>query len=269
MTTVTREDVAHASDLRRLAATLDVAAPSSHIPPLWHWATFLDDVATASLGDDGHPRAGGLIENPPHPRRMFAGARMVLHEPLPLDTPMTRLSEVGEITHKEGRSGPLAFVTVTHRYVVAGDEVAVEEQDLVYRPASDGPQPVPSADPEPPTDEPAPQWRLERTFEETRLFRFSALTFNTHRIHYDHPYTTGVEGYPGLVVHGPMLAIYLLELVRGHAGDGGVASLSFRAKAPAFIGQPVDFIGWLDGVDARLEARRHGTTLMEAAATLR
>lgn len=269
MATVTRDDVAHATDLRRLAATLDVEAPTTVVPALWQWATFLDDVPTASLGDDGHPRAGGLIENPPYPRRMFAGGRMTLHTPLPLDTQLTRVSEVGEITHKEGRSGALAFVTVTHRYLAAGQELAVEEQDLVYRPASDGPQPAQAPDPDPPADEQAAQWHLARTFEETRLFRFSALTFNTHRIHYDHRYTTEIEGYPGLVVHGPMLAIFMLELVRVNAGDEAVASLSFRAKTPAFVGQTVDFLGWVDDRDVRLEARRGGTTLMEASATLR
>lgn len=268
-----RTDVVHSGDVARLAATLDVPTPVA-VPPLWHWTSFLDRSATATLGLDGHPRGGGLISDPPYPRRMFAGGRMRWDTPLPLDTPIRRTASVGEVVHKEGGRGPLAFVTVEMTYSVDGQRLAVEEQDLVYLPATPPPSPAaapssgqPSAPDEP--EGPAPDLSVEVTFHETALFRFSALTFNTHRIHYDLPYTRDVEGHPGLVVHGPLLVMRLLDVVRDAHGDDAVERLAFRAVAPTYCGATVGFAGWHADQDVRLEASDGGRTLMKADVTLR
>jgi 3-methylfumaryl-CoA hydratase len=206
-----------------LAATLDVSPPDT-VPPLCHWTSFLDRSPTATLGPDGHPREGGLIPDPPYPRRMFAGGRMRWNAPLPLDTPIRRTTTVGEVVRKEGGRGPLAFVTVEMTYSVDGQPLAVEEQDLVYLPdAPQSPAPVPNGAKAPRVEEApgaTPDLFASVTFHETTLFRFSALTFNTHRIHYDLPYTRDIEGHPGLVVHGPMLVMRLLDVVRAaHRND--------------------------------------------------
>lgn len=272
-----RVDVVHGGDLVRLAATLDEAAPAAGtVPPLWHWTSFLERSASATLGEDGHPRSGGLIADPPHPRRMFAGGRLTWLAPFPSDVDVMRVAEVGEIVHKEGSNGPLAFVTVTLRYLVDGTEVLTEEQDLVYLPERDPAAPKPAPAPvREPEDAVAPLWSESVAFGQVQLFRFSALTFNAHRIHYDLPYATGVEGYPGTVIHGPLLITRLLEPVRRRFGDEALSTLSFRAKSPAFCGEGISFVAFDDGMDdgggrrLRLVARRGGLVLMEATAVLR
>ncbi len=277
-----RIDTVRHDVLARLAASLDIPAPEGAVPPLWHWTAFLDAVPTRSLGPDGHPRSGGLIPDPPYPRRMFAGGRLHWDRPLPLDAEIERHISVGETTHKSGRNGPLAFVTVTLHYTVDGVKVATEEQDLVYRPEPDGPPATDTeatrephdarATPEPSPlleGEPEPDLRADVILGPEHLFRFSALTFNTHRIHYDLPYATGVEGYPGLVVHGPLLAIRLAELVRAERSDDVVGGFSFRAMAPAFAGQSLSFLAWKTEDGYRLAARRGPATLMAAEVVLR
>lgn len=267
-----RTDVIHRGDIARLAATLDVATPDA-VPPLWHWTSFLDRSPTATLGPDGHPREGGLIPEPPYPRRMFAGGRMRWNAPLPLDTPIRRTTTVGGVVHKEGGRGPLAFVTVEMTYSVDGQPLAVEEQDLVYLPdAPQPPAPVPSGAKAPHVEGgpgAAPDLFASVTFHETTLFRFSALTFNTHRIHYDLPYTRDVEGHPGLVVHGPMLVMRLMDVVRAAHGSDAIERLAFRAVAPAYSGATVGFSGWQADREVRLEAREGARTLMKADVTLR
>lgn len=203
---------------------------------------------------------------------MFAGGRMRWIEHLPVDAPIRRTASVGEIVHKEGNRGPLAFTTIELTYSAGGRTLAVEEQDIVYLPASSSsPAGGPAATaPSPGNDaDPAPDLMAEVAFSEATLFRFSALTFNTHRIHYDFPYAREVEGYPGLVVHGPLLVIRLLDLVREAYGDGAVESLAFRAVTPAFCGSTVQFAGWRTGRDVRLEAQSDGRTLMRADVTIR
>jgi len=282
-----RTDVVHRGDIARLAATLDVPEPDG-VPPLWHWTSFLDRSPTASLGPDGHPREGGLIPDPPYPRRMFAGGRMRWDAPLPIDTPIRRTASVGEVVHKEGARGPLAFVTVELTFSVDGQTLAVEEQDLVYLPAAPpSPSPSPSASASPAASAsstkaarangsgegdsagPAPDLSAQATFHETTLFRFSALTFNTHRIHYDLPYTRDVEGHPGLVVHGPMLIMRLLDVVRDAHGSDAIERLAFRAVAPTYCGATVGFNGYRADRDIRLEANDDARTLMKADVTLR
>jgi 3-methylfumaryl-CoA hydratase len=293
-----RSDVVRTDILQRLAAALDIAAPSAGVvPPLWHWTAFLDNVPTSRLGVDGHPRGGGLVESPPYPRRMFAGARLSWTNPMPSDSPLERVAEVGVPVAKDGRAGPMAFVTVRFSYRADGVEVAREEQDLVYLPertADDAPASRPSA-PAPaatgagaavpvaesdPAD--APLVVRTATFDPPALFRFSALTYNTHRIHYDQPYVTGEEGYPGLVVHGPLLAVMLADLVRDLHGDDALVGFAFKARSPAFAGETLTFEarpaepdeqaatpGEGDGAVLALTARRGPATLMVATARLR
>ncbi len=287
-----RVDLVRTGDLVRLAAALDLPpATEGLVPPLWHWTSFLDRTATAQLGEDGHPRSGGLVESPPYPRRMFAGARLTWSRGLPADVPLLRVAEVDGPVHKDSaRSGPMAFMTVRLRYLIDGEEVGIEEQDLVYLPART-PSPAPTGEPaagrasERPEADGSPEedvvTRRVTTFGPEVLFRFSALTYNTHRIHYDDPYVRGVEGYPGLVVHGPLLAMQLAELVRTTHGDDALSGFAFRARSPAFAGEPLTFEGRPatdeeaaaapggGGSVLALTARRGGTTLMTASARLR
>jgi len=263
-----RESLRHDA-LARLAATLDTKVPTDAVPPLWHWTSFLGCSPTSELGPDGHPPKSALY--PPQPRRMFAGGRMRVISPLPIEYPIVRRSTVGEVRYKQGRDGPLSFVTVTHNYLVDGSLAVREEQDLVYRSEADGHSVGPARTGYQDNDAARdPQWRQKRTFSAAHLFRFSALTFNAHRIHYDLPYATQVEGYPGLVVQGPLLAICLLDLIREDFGDFAVASLDFRATAPAFVNEELEFVGWpgADMHSIELSARRAGRQLMKATAQL-
>jgi 3-methylfumaryl-CoA hydratase len=210
---------------------LDEGAP---LPPLWHWFTLLDHPATAAIGEDGHPAGGPFLPPIPGRRRMFAGGRLQLRGEIPLGSVLHARSSVAAVTTKTGRTGEMAFVTVRHELSVDGASVAVEEQDIVYR---SEPEDTPRRTMVRPVgDEPGPTgaWRRALPTDPVLLSRFSALTYNGHRIHYDHPYVTGVEGYPDLVVHGPLLALLALELPRLHAPDAGVAEFAYRLVRPAF-----------------------------------
>ncbi|MHA6795024.1 FAS1-like dehydratase domain-containing protein [Pseudonocardia bannensis] len=227
------------------AGVLDQPSPihasGDPLPPLWHWFHFLDHPAQAELGEDGHPAAGHFLPPIPDRRRMFAGARLEVREPMRIGEEIVRRSVLADVTPKQGRSGDMLFVTVRHEFLRDGSAVVVEEQDIVYRSQPAGEQrggpPVPaSAEPGP---APAGAWRARLDPDPAMLFRFSALTYNTHRIHYDRPYVTGVEGYPDLVVHGPLLALLLLELPRRHAPDRPVTGFAFRLSRPAFAGTPI------------------------------
>ncbi|RMH49805.1 MAG: acyl dehydratase [Alphaproteobacteria bacterium] len=218
-----------------LHATLGLDGPppgaGDPLPPFWHWVHFWDIHPPARLGRDGHPRPGAegvLIPDTGLPRRMWAGGRLEWLGPLPVGAPATRRSTVLGIARKQGRSGPLCFVTLRHEITGAAGPAVIEEQDIVYRP-----DPQPGETPAParpaPTDETAAQ-----TFhpDSTQLFRYSALTFNGHRIHYDLDYCREVEGYPGLVVHGPLMAQRLIALADRLLG--GIRRFAFRAQAPVF-----------------------------------
>ena len=224
------------------SALLDLDAPTAvdgdPVPPLWHWFAFLDRPRTADLGDDGHPARGHFLPPVPDRRRMIAGGRLELTGAWRVGQETVRRSELVDVTPKSGRSGPMVFVTVRHTFSVAGAVVATEEQDVVYRSQPAGASRSVGA-PEP-RDGPDPhhRWTLALEPGPTHLFRFSALTANAHRIHYDEPYVTGVEGYPGLVVHGPLLAMLLLELPRRHAGRP-VVSFAYRLRRPVFAGSRV------------------------------
>jgi len=217
------------------AATLDDTATQfaagTPLPPLWQWFYFLPRAPQAELDVDGHVRRGGFMPPIPYPRRMFAGGRMQFHRPLLIGRPARRVAEIRQISEKSGRTGTLAFVSLVHRFYQ--DEVLCieEEQDIVYR------QPGPPVAPPTPAEDwpqlPAGAWARVVTPDPRLLFRFSALTFNAHRIHYDRPYARDEEGYPGLVVHGPLTAVLLMEVVRRQTGLP-VRRFSFRGLAPLF-----------------------------------
>lgn len=216
-----------------LALTFDVDAPAAGapLPPLWHWAYFIDSVATAGLGPDGHPRRGGFLPPVALPRRMWAGGRLTFPGPLHVGDRVTKTSTILSVRRKDGATGPLLFVTVAHELAVDGTARVAEEQDLVYR---DDPDPDAPA-PDPPPAPTGAQWTDTVVPTEPLLFRYSALTFNAHRIHYDRRYATEVEGYPGLVVHGPLTATLLAALAVSRAGRA-LASFDFRARSPLFDG---------------------------------
>jgi 3-methylfumaryl-CoA hydratase len=274
-TELVADELAHGPAVR-LAATLDLglAAPGAGepLPPLWHWLAFLPAAPRSGLGPDGHPARGGFLPPVELPRRMFAGGRLTFPNPLLAGRPAVRRGEVVGIKERSGRSGDLVIVTVRYEVVQDGVVCVVDEQDLVYRGDAPTAERPPVALVQPEADEPveATPWQRVVPTDPVLLFRFSALTFNAHRIHYDEVYAREVEGYPGLVVHGPLTAILLAELVREHEARA-LASFSFRAVAPLFGGSAVHLHGVpsADGTSVELVARRpDGTVAMTATADL-
>lgn len=223
-----------AAPLAALAATLDVEAPypqsGDPLPPLWHWLYFLPIHRQSELGPDGHARRGGFLPPVDLPRRMWAGGRVEFFRPLRVGERVMRTSRIAEVKYKQGRSGPLVFVLVRHDIGSNGRIALVEEHDIVYRgsaQAADPPALSRTADDD-------ALWRQVAQPDDVLLFRYSALTFNGHRIHYDRRYATEVEGYPGLVVHGPLIATLLMELVRRNLPSAVVRRFEFRAVRPIF-----------------------------------
>jgi hydroxyacyl-ACP dehydratase HTD2-like protein with hotdog domain len=260
-----------------LAGLLDteppVTGPGDPIPPLWHWLYFLDRPATRELGPDGHPSAGRFMPPLPQRRRMFAGGRVSYHRPVRCGDEVTRRSELAGATIRPGRTGELLFVTVRSVFTRAGTAIATEEQDIVYRsgPPATAARVQPPASPPPaaPTSSPptTTPWQLRTVTDPVLLFRFSALTYNAHRIHYDAGYATAVEGHPGLVVHGPLLALLCLELPRRHWPRQAVTKLSFRARAPLYAGQACTVTGGPSEGDAGCTMRAaapDGTAVLTA-----
>ncbi|MEM8990866.1 MAG: MaoC family dehydratase N-terminal domain-containing protein [Pseudomonadota bacterium] len=254
----TREDAMEPWAAQAMLATLDLSrrplGPGDPLPPFWHWLYFREAAARSALGPDGHPAVGGFMPKVPQPRRMWAGGRLEFHGPLPLGAPATRRSEIADVQTREGRSGSLTFVTVRHEIGRAKGLSATEEQDIVYREDAKGPSREPPRAPEDFTQRRG--WRCDSTV----LFRYSALTFNGHRIHYDLRHAREVEGYPGLVVHGPLLATLLLELA-AEMMPGPLRRFSFRAVAPVFCDEAFECLGkpagdgielWVRGANGRL-----------------
>ena len=248
-----REDTIGAVTADAMSATLDrpdpPARPGDPFPPAWHWTLFWDVRPLSELGRDGHPKRGGFLPPVPLPRRMWAGSRLAFSAPLRVGDRVTRLSTIERVEEKQGRSGPLVFVTVRHEIDGEGGGRVVDRHDIVYR---DDPRPGDSAPslPAAPTDPIA--FRRTVVPDPVMLFRYSALTFNGHRIHYDADYAQNVEGYGGLVVHGPLLATLLLDLVRRWLPDRKVASFDFRALRPVTAGTAVHFLGAMDGSETAL-----------------
>jgi 3-methylfumaryl-CoA hydratase len=240
--------------------------PGVPLPPLWQWFYFLPRAPQSRLSPDGHPERGGFLPPIALPRRMFAGARMRFHRPLVIGRPAERHGMIRDVSEKDGRSGRLAFVTVGYDFYQDGALCIEEEQDIVYREAG---APVSAPAPAPLPSLPPGSWSSMITPTSPLLFRFSALTFNAHRIHYDRPYATEVEGYPGLVVHGPLTAVLLMELVRRHA-PASVQRFEFRGQAPLFDLAPFRIAATPD-TDSRVLLEAHGPdgrTAMTATAAL-
>ena len=264
-------DRAGATPVAALAATLDrddhAPRDGDVLPPLWHWLYFLPRYRESDVGPDGHAKRGGFLPPIALPRRMWAGGRLTFRAPIHIGESITRESRIVEIRRKQGRSGPLAFVVVRH--TIEGDNgvAIVEEHDIVYR--GDAPSGMPMASPTPAPVDAA--WSREIHADPVLLFRYSALTFNSHRIHYDRRYATEVERYPGLVVHGPLIATLLVDLLHHGLPHANVTTFSFRAMsalfddAPFFVrGQPAQ-----DRRSVRLWAESmHGALAMDATATL-
>ena len=261
-----------------LTATLDHPAaavpPGTPLSPLWHWLYFLPMARHGEIGADGHPRRGGFLPPVPLPRRMWAGSQLEFHAPVRVGDVVQRQSTIADVTVKVGRSGRLVFVKVKHELRCNGAaEPAISEfHDIVYREAK---QPG-DVDP-PPTAAPvliegATAWQREIVPDPVLLFRYSALTFNGHRIHYDRSYVTEVEGYPGLVVHGPLIATLLMDLLRRQMPGADVASFRFKAVRPTYDLHALRVNGQLqtDGKTVKLWAQDHeGWLTMDAVATLR
>ena len=223
---------------RQLAACLDVdpaRLADGMLPPLWHWAHFTPQVPTAGLGADGHPRRRPEMDA--FPQRMWVGGRIRVARPLDLGVAATRSSRVNTAAMKEGAAGAFWLVTVEHSISQNGEARITEEQDLVFRGAAALTPPGPDVD-----DAPGAEWVDTVVPDSVLLFRFSAVTNNAHRIHYDHPYATQVEGYPDLVVHGPLTALLLAEFARTRSGLDA-CTISFRARAPLFANHRL----WLTG----------------------
>ncbi len=229
----TRRQRLDVESLHRFAAAqgadMDV---EHHPPPLAHWAYFVETVGPEGIGPDGHPRRGGLLPPVRLPRRMFAAAVMTFAEPLAMNDEAVLEIEVAEVRHRRGKTGDLVFVEVDRRLSQDGRERLSERQTIVYRGLGEPVAPVE------PTDLPPRHGAEVWLPTPVDLFRFSAVTFNSHRIHYDHPYVTREEGYPNLVVHGPFTAAKLFAFALGRAGRP-IRRFEFRAVAPLFVGQPI------------------------------
>mgnify|MGYP001555525197 CR=1 FL=1 len=257
-----------------LNATLDHApiavVTRTALLPLWHWLYFLPLPRASETGVDGHPKRGGFLPPVALPRRMWAGGQLEFRTAIRIGDKIARISTIDDVTTKDGRSGRLVFVKVRHevRCNGAAEAALVEFHDIVYREAQ---RPGDAA----PPPQPAPAgalWQREIVPDPVLLFRYSALTFNGHRIHYDRSYVTGVEGYPGLVVHRPLIATLLLDLLRRERPEAEVAAFRFKALRPTFDGRPMQVHGAPadDGRTLRLWATDHeGWLTMDATATLR
>ena len=266
----TLHDEVAAAPVRSLSAALDRDDPEPAagvvLPPLWHWLYFLPRYRQSELGPDGHVLRGGFLPPVPLPRRMWAGGRLQWHASLRVGEPVKRTSTIASVTHKAGRTGDLVFVLVKHAVRNASGLALTEEQDIVYRALAQPGDPVPPPQPAPPDA----AWSREVVPDPVLLFRYSALTFNGHRIHYDRKYVTEVEGYPGLIVHGPLTATLLVDLVRRQKPGAMMRSFSFKAVRPTFDLHPFRVRGEpsSDGRSAQLWAQDHeGWLTMQAAAT--
>jgi len=268
--TETRTDRVTAAPMAALAATLDRDDPEPRegdiLPPLWHWLYFLPIAKHSELAADGHPHKGGFLPPVELPRRMWAGTRLEIHQPLRVGDAITRTSRIADVRLKEGRTGPLVFVVVRHEIAGPAGHALTDEHDIVYR---DRPQPGQSVGA--PAAPESCAWKRTIQPDEVLLFRYSALTFNGHRIHYDRRYATEAEGYPGLIVHGPLIATLLMDLVRRNRPDEAVMQFAFRAVSPLFDGSPFSVCGQPEdnGKTIRVWAQNaNGGLAMDATAQL-
>ncbi|AOK43829.1 FAS1-like dehydratase domain-containing protein [Burkholderia vietnamiensis] len=237
-------DVLSSRHARLMAATLGIPqsgfVDGARLPPLWHWLYFLSGEAPSALGRDGHPARGGFLPPVPLPNRMWAGGKLEFHGDLPLGAEVERRSSIASVEHKQGRSGELVFVTVLHEVVREGEVLVTEHHDIVYKEASKaGATPAQ-------TNMPPPQRTRRVKPDSTMLFRYSALTFNGHRIHYDADYCRAVEGYPNLVIHGPLNATLLASLAEEVSGRR-LKQFRYRGVQPSLLGNELELNAAPDG----------------------
>ena len=271
----TLQDAMTAAPVAAFSATLDRDDPAptqgTALPALWHWMYFLPHARQSALGPDGHPQRGGFLPPVPLPRRMWAGGRLRWEaaNPLRVGESVERNSRIQSVAHKSGRSGELVFVQVEHAYRNAQGLALTEEHDIVYRAEAQPTDPVPAPQKPPLAGQQA--WSRSITPDAVLLFRYSALTFNGHRIHYDRQYATEVEGYPGLIVHGPLIATLLLDLLRRELPHAQITGFAFKAVRPTFDLHPFSVHGKpsADGRSVELWAQDHeGWLTMQGTATL-
>jgi 3-methylfumaryl-CoA hydratase len=266
-----RRDRLDAAPLDRLSATLDrddaPFGPGDLAPPLAHWLCFLPGEPQSEIGPDGHAGRGGFLP-PIHdlPRRMWAGSRIAFAGDLRVGQDLVRRSIITSVERKQGKAGPLVFVTVRHEIGEAdGPPLIIDEHDIVYRGLGG-----PAVTPAPPAGS-GGEWRRSLLPDPVLLFRYSALTFNGHRIHYDHPYVTQIEGYPGLIVHGPLIATLLLDLLRRNMPDARIERFAFRAMSPLFAGREMTVNATPPGADGTVSlwaANAEGGLAMKAEARI-
>ena len=227
--TETIKDVIDYVLVARMTATLGTELPerTGPLPHLWHWMYFQPMLSFHSLGEDGHPSRGEFLPPAENLNRMWAGGRLKFFHPLIIGEPAKRISTIREITEKQGRTGKLLFVTVEHKHIQNGETALLEEQDIVYR------EPTKFVNTKS-TPCPHGQWSETHEANSVTLFRYSAVTFNAHRIHYDYPYVTNKEGYPALLVQGQLLATLALQAFKNANPDARLSSFSFRSQRPIF-----------------------------------
>ncbi len=275
----TRTDIVTAAPIAALAATLDRDDPPPQagdaVPPLWHWLFFLHAARASEIGLDGHPTRGGFLPPVPLPRRMWAGGRLVFERPLRVGGAVTRTSRIADVSVKHGKGGPLVFVQVAHTITNSdGLLLLSEEHDIVYRdkPSPELTTPTQTTPTQATSTKRAPAeyaWSREIVPDPVLLFRYSALTFNGHRIHYDVKYVTDVEGYGGLIVHGPLIATLLADLLRRNLANARLTKFEFRAIKPLFDTAPFLVRGLPHGQRVALWAQdRDGDLCMEATAEI-
>mgnify|MGYP003643128921 FL=1 len=263
----TRRDVITPGLLQRFCATIDRPV-TDEIPQGLHWCLCLSDAPTAQLAEDGHPAKGGFLPPIPLPRRMWASSSVYFEHPLQLGDAVSRVSTVASIEQKSGKSGDLVFVAVDHE-TRTGDRVAIRErQNIVYREPAVASARAAKVSTDP-VDLSGWDWQQQITPTEPLLFRYSALTFNSHRIHYDKPYAVQEEGYPGLVVHGPLMATLLLNLAASELGTNKLSSFSFRGQAPAFANAVINLVGKRESESIMLAViNNEGKEIMTAQAAI-
>lgn len=254
---------ARTNALRAALGEAPVLTDGDELPLLHHWLYFWDVRPPEGLGPDGHPARGGFLPPVPLPRRMWAGGRLKFLQPLKVGERVAKTSTILKVEAKSGKSGSLVFVTVEHRLSGGEGLAVVEEQDIVYREAA-----APGSIKGPAGDgaAPAAPWRREVFPDPVLLFRYSALTMNGHRIHYDRPYAMKEEAYPGLVVHGPLQATLLADLATRNLA-APVAGFDFRGMAPAFDGTQLHVCGEPTETGASVWTEQGGTRNMTATIT--
>ena len=248
-------DVVSASVIRRRAALLDhdrPTWPTETLPPLGHWLHFASDARQCELGEDGHPRRGTFLPPVALPRRMWAGSTVEFLAPIRVGETMHRRSTIVDVRETVGKTGPLVFVTICHEITTSSAVAIRETQELVYRHATRESPPDPEAAAGSDEGVPAAFTRLVH-IDAVMLFRYSALTYNSHRIHYDRRYATDMEGYPGLIVHGPLLATLLLDLYWREHSDHVVSRFRFQARRPLIEGDAATLSGSLTATGAALQ----------------